>query len=60
MFKNATYRGIPCWYNPVLEEVKGKNWFFEILISINIWFDFNVLLIESLPLWVEVDESERP
>ncbi len=55
--KNATYRGIPCWYNPIDNELKGKNWLFDILISFNIWWDFNVLLLEELPLWIEVDED---
>jgi hypothetical protein len=27
--RNATYRGIPCWYNPINEEVRGKNFNFD-------------------------------
>ncbi len=57
--KNASYRGIPCWYNSVTEELKGKNWFYDLLISLNIWLDFNVIKIDSLPLWIEVDEIEK-
>lgn len=57
--KNASYRGIPCWYNPINEEVKGKNWFYDSLISFLIWFDINVLQVEEFQLWVEVDKLER-
>ncbi len=57
--RNANYRGIPCWYNPVTDELKGRNWFYDLLVSCNIWWDINVLCIESLPIWVEVDELEK-
>ena len=57
--RNASYRGIPCWYNPVNDELKGKNWFYDFIVSLNIWFDFHVLRMEGLPIWVEVDEMEK-
>ena len=41
MFKNAKYRGIPCWYNEDIDELEGKNWLYNILIDINIWVDVN-------------------
>lgn len=57
--RNACYRGIPCWYNPITDEIKGKNWMYDHLISIVIWFDTEILMIEAFPLWVEVDDLEK-
>lgn len=57
--KNATYRGIPCWYNPVNDQLKGKNKFYELLIRLNIWFDCNIFDVDEFPLWIEVGEREK-
>ncbi len=59
MMKNASYRGIPCWYNPINEEVRGKNWFYDNLISILILVDVYLLQVEEFKLWVEVDKIEK-
>lgn len=57
--KSATYRGIPCWYNPINEELKGKNLFFEYLLRIMVWIDVNIVEIDAFPLWIEVDKMEK-
>ena len=57
--RNSSYRGIPCWYNPITDEIKGKNWFYDQLVSIFSWFDLNVLALDAIPLWVDVDELEQ-
>ena len=57
--RNSSYRGIPCWYNPITDEIKGKNWFYDQLVSIFSWFDLNVLSLDAIPLWVDVDELEQ-
>ncbi len=57
--KNASYHGIPCWYNPINEEVTGKNWLFDKLISVLILIDVYLLRVEEFQLWVEVDKLEK-
>jgi len=58
MFRNAKYRGIPCWFDESTNEIKGKNWLFDKLIEVNVWFDFEVLQIEELPIWVDIDDDD--
>jgi len=57
--KNSSYRGIPCWYNPVNDEIRGKNWFYDLMVSACLWFDEKVLALDSFPIWVDVDELEQ-
>ena len=57
--RNAKYRAIPCWYNPLTDELKGKNWFYEILLWVVIWIDVNLVEVDEFPLWVEMDELEK-
>jgi hypothetical protein len=57
--RNASYRGIPCWYNPINDEITPKNKFYSILIDIVLWIDVNILMIKEFPIWVEVDELEK-
>ena len=49
-FKNATYRGIPCWFDERVNEIKGKTVLFDVLIDLNIWVDFNLLGVDELPI----------
>jgi len=55
--KKAHYRCIPSYFNPETNELIGRNWFWDILVGINVWFDFMILEIEELPIWIEVDEN---
>ena len=57
--KNARYRGIPCYWNPINDEIVGKNWLYDLLIDIALWVDINVINVDEFPLWVEVDELEK-
>jgi hypothetical protein len=57
--RNASYRGIPCWYNPINEEVIGKNWMYDKIISFLIFVDVYLLEVEEFKLWVEVDQLEK-
>lgn len=57
--KNASYRGIPCWYNPINDEITGKNWLCRRLIDVIVWIDVNILLVEQFSIWVDVDEIEK-
>jgi len=56
--KKAHYRNIPIYYDPKTEEVKGRNWFYDILVGINIYIDFNILSLEELPIWVDEEKEE--
>lgn len=57
--RNAKYRGIPCYLNPINNEIIGKNFFYEFLIDIIMWFDINIFMVDEFPIWVEVDELEK-
>jgi hypothetical protein len=57
--RNASYRGIPCWFNPINDELKGKNKLYEFLLVIMLWIDINIFEVEEFPIWVEVDELEN-
>lgn len=50
MNKKGHYRKIPIIITDMLDdgmEFQGKNWFYNILVELNIWWDFFVL--EYLP-----------
>ncbi len=57
--KKASYRGIPCRYNSVTDELVGSNWFLDTIISIIIFFDAYILKVDGFPVWVEVDDLEN-
>lgn len=53
--KKAKYRSIPCYYNPDTAEIKGRNMLYDLLIEINVYWDFYILGLEELPIWIEED-----
>ena len=55
--RNASYRGIPCWYNLINDELRGKNWLCEQLLEVMLWIDINIFQVEEFPIWIEVDED---
>lgn len=34
MRKKASYKGIPCWYDTVTDELIGRNMFYDFLLEI--------------------------
>lgn len=58
MKRKAHYRAIPAWFDESTGELEGRNWFYEILIEINVWLDVNVFDVEDFPIWVEVDDDD--
>lgn len=52
-FKFAFYRNIPAYFNPKTNELKGRNLFYDLLISINIFIDSEVLMIDHFPILIE-------
>ncbi len=53
--KRAYYRSIPCYFNPLTNEIMGRNWFWDILIDVNLWIDVDLLGLEDLTIWIEED-----
>lgn len=53
MYKKARYRGIPIFFNEENNEVKGRNWLYDLLLSINIWFDVEIVGVEGFPIYIE-------
>ncbi len=52
-FKKAYYRSIPAYFSLETNELKGRNWFYNILININLWVDVNIIQIEEFPIMME-------
>jgi len=51
--KKAYYRSIPAYYNLETGELIGRNWFYSLLIDINIWIDINIIQVEEFPILIE-------
>jgi hypothetical protein len=56
--RKAYYRRIPCYFDVLTNELKGRNKFYDILVELNIWFDLTILQLEELPIWIEIDDNE--
>ena len=56
MIKSARYRGIPCWYDNITEEIKGKNLIYDLLIDIALYIDVNIIEVEEFPIWIEKEK----
>jgi len=61
--KKAYYRGIPIYYNPCNEDIKGRNWFYDILVDIMLWLDVNILFMfnhdDGFRIWMEIDDKDQ-
>lgn len=55
--KKAYYRRIPAYYNEETNELRGRNWFYDKLIDINIWIDINIIELDGFPIIVEDDKE---
>jgi hypothetical protein len=51
--KKAKYRGIPCYFNIFTCEIEGRNWFYDLLLDLNIWIDVNIVGVEGFPIIIE-------
>lgn len=49
----AYYRSIPAYFNPITEQIIGRNWFWNLLVVFNAWWDFDVLGLEEVPVLIE-------
>lgn len=52
-FKLAYYRRIPAYFNEDTNELKGRSFFYDLLISINIFIDNEILRIDHFPILIE-------
>lgn len=55
--KKGKYRGIPIYYDPISHEMMGRNWLSDVLLNINLWFDINVIKVDSFDIWLEEDKD---
>ena len=55
----AMYRKILVYFNKFTDEIKGRNNFYEFLLTICIYCDMKILGKEEFPLWVEVSDDEK-
>lgn len=51
--KRAYYRSIPAYFNPETFELEGRNWFYSLLIDLNIWIDVNIIKVDEFPILIE-------
>jgi len=55
--RKAYYRIIPCYYNPINDELWGRNWFWDFVLGIVLWVDVNILEVEGFSIHIEKDED---
>ena len=58
MIKKAYYRKIPCYFNIETSELWGRNWFYDILVDINIWIDVHIVQVEGFSIYIEDTDEE--
>lgn len=54
MYK-AHYHGIPCYFNPDTHELRGRNWFTDKIVFFLIWFDYYMLYLDELDVYIDSD-----
>jgi len=54
----ASYRGVPCFFNELTNEITTKNKFYGYVIGILIFWDLRILGKEDFPFWVETEKKE--
>lgn len=52
-YRKAKYRKIPAYFDMETNEIYGRNWLFDKLIDLNIWFDVNVVKVNEFPIEIE-------
>lgn len=52
----AFYRGIPAYFNPFTNELKGRNIVYGLLIDVVLFLDVEVFGIDYFPIELEDDE----
>ena len=57
-YKDASFYGIPCWYNLTTADVIAKNKLCDMLINIAIWIDVNIFLTEEFKIKVKWEKPQ--
>lgn len=57
-YRKAYYRSIPAYFNPITNDIEGRNWFYDILIEINLWVDVNIVGVEEFPILMKEDDDD--
>ena len=58
MIRTAKYHGCKCYFDDETNELQGRNWLWDWLVSINLWLDLNVFGLEELPVWIDLTDEE--
>lgn len=54
--KKAFYRGIPCYFDIMTSEIKGRDFITDVLLQIMIWMDVNVFQVDGFPIEIEDED----
>lgn len=57
MRRKVIYRNIPCWWNPVNDELTARKRFLDPFVGLLVRID--LFLFGEIEIWREVDEIER-
>jgi hypothetical protein len=52
-YKRAYYRSIPAYFNTDTNDIMGRNWFYDVLIEINLWVDVHIVGVQEFPILIE-------
>lgn len=55
--RNAFYRGIPCYFNPINNELKGRNIIYDFFLNITLWFEIIFTNLDEFKIIVERDKN---
>lgn len=53
--KKAYYRLIPVYFDPITEEIRGRNWLYDQFLAFAIWFDIHIVEVEYFPIHIEIE-----
>ena len=52
-FLDAKYMGIPCYYRESDNMIIGRNYFYDIILSIAVWIDINIIGVHSFMIKIK-------
>ena len=55
--RKAYYKSIPCYFNPINNELKGRNIIYDFLLNITLWFEVTEALPITLAIWNSLTSS---
>ena len=55
--RKAYYKSIPCYFNPINNELKGRNIIYDFLLNITLWFEIIFKNLDEFKIIVEKDKN---